>query len=110
MFQARLLANQLTRIQLPGLTSIEQLELLALSDTFASTKLDLEKSPADIERGLNFAKREGKGTGYIVISMEMMEMIIMKMLLLLLLLLLMMMMMMMMTLIMVIVMVVRDWS
>ncbi|KAK3717892.1 hypothetical protein QZH41_014895, partial [Actinostola sp. cb2023] len=58
--QARLLSYQLTRKQIPGLTSIEQLELLALADTFASTKLDLEKSPADIERGLNFAKKEGE--------------------------------------------------
>ncbi|EDO42278.1 predicted protein, partial [Nematostella vectensis] len=55
---ARQLSYQLTRKQLPGLTSIEQLELLALADTFATTKLDLEESPDAIERGLSFAKRE----------------------------------------------------
>ncbi|XP_048584043.1 dmX-like protein 2 isoform X2 [Nematostella vectensis] len=61
--QARQLSYQLTRKQLPGLTSIEQLELLALADTFATTKLDLEESPDAIERGLSFAKREVDGIG-----------------------------------------------
>ena len=58
-FQARLLSYQLTKKPLPGLTSIEQLELLALADTFASAKLDLEESPGSIERGVKFAKKEG---------------------------------------------------
>ena len=57
--QARLLSYQLTKKPLPGLTSIEQLELLALADTFASAKLDLEESPGSIERGVKFAKKEG---------------------------------------------------
>ena len=60
LFQARLLSYQLTKKPLPGLTSIEQLELLALADTFASAKLDLEESPGSIERGVKFAKKEGK--------------------------------------------------
>ena len=41
------------------MTSIEQLELLALADTFASAKLDLEESPGSIERGVKFAKKDG---------------------------------------------------
>ena len=57
--QARLLSYQLTKKPLPGLTSIEQLELLALADTFASAKLDLEESPGSIERGVKFAKKDG---------------------------------------------------
>ncbi|KAJ7385422.1 hypothetical protein OS493_016506 [Desmophyllum pertusum] len=56
--QARLLSYQLTKKPLPGLTSIEQLELLALADTFASAKLDLEESPGSIERGVKFAKKD----------------------------------------------------
>ena len=55
-----MLSYQLTKRQLPGLTSIEQLELLALADTFASTKLDLEESPGSIERGVKFAKKDGE--------------------------------------------------
>lgn len=55
-----MLSYQLTKKPLPGLTSIEQLELLALADTFASAKLDLEESPGSIERGVKFAKREGR--------------------------------------------------
>jgi len=55
-----LLSYQLTKKPLPGLTSIEQLELLALADTFASAKLDLEESPGSIERGVKFAKKEGR--------------------------------------------------
>ena len=54
-----MLSYQLTKKPLPGLTSIEQLELLALADTFASAKLDLEESPGSIERGVKFAKKEG---------------------------------------------------
>ena len=54
------MSYQLTKKPLPGLTSIEQLELLALADTFASAKLDLEESPGSIERGVKFAKREGR--------------------------------------------------
>ena len=54
-----MLSYQLTKKPLPGLTSIEQLELLALADTFASTKLDLEESPGSIERGVKFAKKDG---------------------------------------------------
>lgn len=55
-----MLSYQLTKKPLPGLTSIEQLELLALADTFASAKLDLEESPGSIERGVKFAKKDGK--------------------------------------------------
>lgn len=66
LFQAQLLSNQLSRKPLPGLTSIEQLELLALADTFASTKLDLEESPGSIERGVKFAKKEGTSNCFIV--------------------------------------------
>ena len=44
------------------MTSIEQLELLALADTFASAKLDLEESPGSIERGVKFAKKDGNDT------------------------------------------------
>ena len=55
--EARLLAHHLAKKQLPGLTSIEQLELLALADTFATTKVDLEESPGAIERGVQFAKK-----------------------------------------------------
>ena len=54
-----MLSYQLTKKPLPGLTSIEQLELLALADTFASAKLDLEESPGSIERGVKFAKKDG---------------------------------------------------
>eukprot|EP00794_Sanderia_malayensis_P010274 gene10274-11329_t len=55
--QAKLLAQVLTRRQLPGLSSMDQLYLLALSDTVASTNMDLESDDAQ-ERGLRFAKRE----------------------------------------------------
>ena len=55
--QAKLLAQVLTRRQLPGLNSIDQLYLLALSDTVASTNLDLESDDVQ-ERGLSFARKE----------------------------------------------------
>ena len=63
--EARLLAHHLAKKQLPGLTSIEQLELLALADTFATTKVDLEESPGAIERGVQFAKKEGQRLYYV---------------------------------------------
>ncbi len=55
--QAKLLAQVLTRRQLPGLSSMDQLYLLALSDTVASTNMDLEGDDVQ-ERGLSFAKKE----------------------------------------------------
>ena len=39
--QARLLSKLLTHTQLPGLTSLDQMHLLALADTVASCNLDL---------------------------------------------------------------------
>lgn len=55
--QAQLLARILTKRQLPGLNSINQLYLLAIADTVATTNLDLESGDLQ-ERGLNFARRE----------------------------------------------------
>ena len=55
--QAQLLAKVLTKRQLPGLNSINQLYLLAIADTVASTNMDLESGDLQ-ERGLNFARRE----------------------------------------------------
>ena len=55
--QAQLLAKVLTKRQLPGLNSINQLYLLAIADTVASTNMDLESGDSQ-ERGLNFARRE----------------------------------------------------
>ena len=55
--QAQLLAQVLTRKQLPGLNSTDQLYLLALADTVASTNMDLESGDAQ-ERGLTYARRE----------------------------------------------------
>ena len=55
--QAQLLAKVLTKRQLPGLNSINQLYLLAIADTVASTNMDLESGDLQ-ERGLNFARKE----------------------------------------------------
>ncbi len=47
--QSRLLARHLTRTHLPGLSSLDQMYLLALADTVANTKVDLtEVVPADV--------------------------------------------------------------
>ena len=53
--QARLLSKLLTHTQLPGLTSLDQMHLLALADTVASCNLDLAEKfamegPEDQER------------------------------------------------------------
>ena len=39
--QARLLSKLLTHTQLPGLSSLDQMHLLAMADTVASCKIDL---------------------------------------------------------------------
>lgn len=52
------------------MTSIEQLELLALADTFASAKLDLEESPGSIERGVKFAKKDGNDSIFFYFDAE----------------------------------------
>ena len=39
--QARLLSKLLTHTQLPGLSSLDQMHLLAMTDTVASCKIDL---------------------------------------------------------------------
>ena len=59
--QAGLLAEHLSRKQLPGLTRTEQLELQALADTLATTKTDLEESSSEIDRGLKFARKNDSG-------------------------------------------------
>ena len=47
--QAALLVNQLTHTHLPGLSSLDQMYMLALADTVANTKLDFsEKSAPDV--------------------------------------------------------------
>ena len=56
--QSRLLAEVMSRKQLPGLSSLDQLYLLALSDTIASNKFDLEGDNDQQERGLQHARRE----------------------------------------------------
>ena len=47
--QSRLLSKHLTHTQLPGLSSLDQMYLLALADTVANTTLDFsEKQAADM--------------------------------------------------------------
>ena len=47
--QARVLARYLTHIHLPGLSSLDQMYLLALGDTVANTYLDFsDKQAADV--------------------------------------------------------------
>ena len=67
--QAQLLAKVLTKRQLPGLNSINQLYLLAIADTVATTNLDLESGDLQ-ERGINYARRETH-TGKILLYMLM---------------------------------------
>ena len=55
--QSRLLAQHLSRKLLPGLTSKDQMYLVALSDTVASTKLDLEGNSG----GLQFVNAKDPG-------------------------------------------------
>ena len=59
--QARLLSKLLTHTQLPGLTSLDQMHLLALADTVASCNLDLaEKFAIDAAKT---AMKESLNTG-----------------------------------------------
>ncbi|XP_070543555.1 dmX-like protein 2 isoform X2 [Ptychodera flava] len=60
--QARLLTNHLTHVHLPGLTSIDQMHLLALADTIATTRTDLPagKAGAVMTTG-NILGKEGAG-------------------------------------------------
>ena len=44
--QSRLLARHLTHTQLPGLSSLDQMYLLALADTVANTKVDFSENDA----------------------------------------------------------------
>ena len=67
--QAQLLAKVLTKRQLPGLNSINQLYLLAIADTVASTNMDLESGDLQ-ERGLNFAKKETHTGNELVIRLK----------------------------------------
>ena len=46
--QARLLTNYLTHMHLPGLTSLDQMHLLALADTVASTKTEITTHSAGV--------------------------------------------------------------
>ena len=44
--QSRLLTRHLTHTQLPGLSSLDQMYLLALADTVANTKVDFSENDA----------------------------------------------------------------
>ncbi len=44
--QSRLLSRHLTHTQLPGLSSLDQMYLLALADTVANTKVDFSENEA----------------------------------------------------------------
>ena len=72
--QAQLLAKVLTKRQLPGLNSINQLYLLAIADTVASTNMDLESGDSQ-ERGLNFARRETSTGRALVSTLESLQII-----------------------------------
>merc|ERR1719318_663558 len=60
--QARLLSKLLTHTQLPGLTSLDQMHLLALADTVASCNLDLAERFA-IDAAKNALKESLTTTG-----------------------------------------------
>lgn len=59
--QAHLLTANLSRKQLPGLTSQEQMYLLTLSDTIASTKFELERTVDDTDVRPKFSQQESVG-------------------------------------------------
>ncbi|XP_077989498.1 dmX-like protein 2 isoform X2 [Glandiceps talaboti] len=62
MAQVKLLTNHLTHVHLPGLTSIDQMHLLALADTIATTRTDLPvgKPVPSVADG-NVLGKEGAG-------------------------------------------------
>ncbi len=63
--QSRLLARHLTHTQLPGLSSLDQMYLLALADTVANTKVDFaENQAADmaVKKGEEFGTRPCRKT------------------------------------------------
>nr|XP_006818127.1 PREDICTED: Dmx-like 2 [Saccoglossus kowalevskii] len=59
--QVRLLTNHLTHVHLPGLTSIEQMYLLALADTLATTHMDLAGSKTSTTTDGTVLGKEGAG-------------------------------------------------
>ncbi|XP_057307228.1 dmX-like protein 1 [Hydractinia symbiolongicarpus] len=66
--QAHLLTANLSRKELPGLTSQEQMYLLTLSDTIASTKFELERTVDDTDVRPKFSQQESLDTGFSALS------------------------------------------